>query len=55
MLIIRELLASDARGNTDPAMAAVLLITGCVSILAVGATFAVIVYFDARAERRRQQ
>jgi hypothetical protein len=36
-------------------MVAVLVITGCVGVLAVGATFAVIGYFDARAERRRQQ
>jgi hypothetical protein len=32
-----------------------LLIVGIVAILAVGATFAVITYFDLRAERRRQR
>jgi hypothetical protein len=36
-------------------MVAMLLIAGCVGVLAVGTTFAVIIYFDARAERRRQQ
>jgi hypothetical protein len=36
-------------------MDAVLLITGLVGVLAVGATFAVVIYLDARAERRRQQ
>ena len=32
-----------------------LLITGCVGILAVGVTFAAIIYYDAWSERRRQQ
>jgi hypothetical protein len=36
-------------------MMAVALITGCISVLALGATFAVIIYFDARADRRRKQ
>jgi hypothetical protein len=36
-------------------MVTVLLITGSVGVLAVGVTFAVIIYFDARAERRRRQ
>ncbi|MGY4359863.1 hypothetical protein ACVW0J_006356 [Bradyrhizobium sp. i1.7.7] len=36
-------------------MMAVALITGCVSVLALGATFAVVIYIDARADRRRQQ
>jgi len=36
-------------------MVAGLLITGCVGVFAIGATFAVIIYLDARAERRRQE
>jgi len=36
-------------------MVAIFLITGCVGVLAVGATLAVIIYFDARAERRGRQ
>ena len=51
----QPLVCSSARRNTDPAMVAMLLIAGCVGVLAVGTTFAVIIYFDARAERRRQQ
>jgi hypothetical protein len=35
-------------------MVAGLLITGCIGVLAVGATFAAIIYYDARAERKRQ-
>jgi hypothetical protein len=35
-------------------MVAGLLITGCIGFLAVGATFAVISYYDTRAERKRQ-
>jgi hypothetical protein len=36
-------------------MVVMLLITGFVGVLAVGATFGVIAYLDARAERTRQQ
>jgi hypothetical protein len=36
-------------------MVTVLLITGLVGVSAVGATFAVIIYLDARAERRHRQ
>ena len=36
-------------------MVAGLLITGCVGVLAVGATFAAIIYLDTRTERRRQR
>lgn len=39
--------------NTNAVMVVGLLITGCVGFLAVGATFATIIYLDARAERRR--
>jgi hypothetical protein len=35
-------------------MMTVLLITASVGVLAVGATFAVIIYIDARAERRHR-
>lgn len=43
----------DARANTNRGMAVGLLITGCIGILAVGATFAAIIYYDAWSERRR--
>jgi hypothetical protein len=36
-------------------MVMVLLITGSVGVLALGATFAAIIYFDTRAERRHRQ
>jgi hypothetical protein len=36
-------------------MVTVLLITGSVGVLAVGATFAAITYFDARAERKHRR
>ncbi|SPP93206.1 protein of unknown function [Bradyrhizobium vignae] len=53
--IISELPSPDASRNNNLAMVTGLIITGCVGFLALGATFAVIVYIDARAERRRQQ
>jgi len=54
-LINRELPAHCPRRDTDPAMMTVLFITASVGVLAVSATFAVIIYIDARAERRHRQ
>lgn len=51
-VIIREL-PGNARGNTAQGMVVGLLITGCIGVLAVGATFAAIIYYDARSGKRQ--